>query len=93
MERTRFAQAQREVLAEVPVHEPFYPFFYRESRAVPCNFPQLIHAGVSFINVTGLHGQQTNVRWSAQTSLNGAQQVEKLDRLLISDIAESHRSL
>jgi hypothetical protein len=74
------------------VHKSLYAFFDREARAISRNFSQLIHAGMGFVDVPLLHRQQANLRGSPQASLDGVNHVEKLDWLLVSDIAQTHRS-
>ena len=79
-----------EDIAQIPVREPLYAFFDREAWPISRNFSELIHASLRFINVARLHRHQANVGGSAQASLNRSNQVQKLDRPLVSDVAKTH---
>ncbi len=86
----RIRQAQGKIFAEIPLRESLYAFFDGEAWAISRDFSKLIHASLGFINVPWLHGHQANDGGSAQTSLDGANQVEKLDRPLVSNVAKTH---
>jgi hypothetical protein len=48
---------------------------------------------MGFVSVSLLHGHQANLHGSPQASRDGVNHVEKLDWLLVSYVAQTHRSL
>ena len=86
----RIRQAQGKIFAEIPLRESLYAFFDGEAWAISRDFSKLIHASLGFIDVPWLHGRQANDRGSAQTLLDGSNQVEKFDRPLVSNVAKTH---
>ena len=80
-------QSEGEIFAEIPCHKPAYAVFDGDVRAVPRNFFQPVNAGLGFVDVARLHGHQANVRRFSQAGLDGANQMEQFDRLLIPYIA------
>jgi len=83
----RLRQSEREIFAQIPRHKPAYTIFNGDVRAIARNFFQPVNAGLSLVDVARLHGHQANVRGFAQAGLDGANQVEQFNRLLIPYIA------